>query len=146
MSEFSLIYKKYDTVSGLTESLNKSVLTLKKRQAYNEPGVSERYPNLSVSKDELDYAKREIVKALFSLNQFIEERSTGNVLYELLDNELFRKQILADDHFKETLRQVIEKIKQDTTLSEEDFNMLDKFISILDNESTILFRKLRNQR
>src|SRR5690349_17437226 len=120
MSDFSLIFKRYDSVSGLTEALNRSVLTLKKRQAYNQPGISERYPGLSVSDEEIEIAKREIVKALLSLNQFIDERSSENILYELLDNELFLKQILTDDQYRETLRQVIEKIKADTSLSDAD--------------------------
>jgi len=146
MSEFSLILRKYDSVSGLTESLNRSVLALKKRHISREPGVARKYPEILVNDDEVNAARQEIIRALFSLDEFINKKNSENILYELMGNDLFRQQILADDHYKELVRQVAEKLKADTELDTDEFGVLDKFISILDNESTILFRKLRNHR
>jgi hypothetical protein len=48
--------------------------------------------------------------------------------------------------FKNQILEALNKIKNDKELSKGDLLNIDKFISILDNEAAVLFRKLRTSR
>ncbi len=146
MSDFSLLYKKYSSVSNLTNGLNNSVITLKRRNLASRPEIKMANPKLDVTDDEVQKAQKDIIITLSALEQFYNNRDTNNELYELMDNSLFRNQILNNAEFKTQIMQALEKIKGDTELNRKDLANIDKFISILDNEAAVLFRKLRTNR
>jgi hypothetical protein len=146
MSDFGLIYKRYDSVSALTELLNNSVLALKKKQAFNDPAIAARYPKLAVSDEDVFSARHSIHKTLEDLMVFIDGKRPETAILELKNNALFQSQVLNDDTFQHTIKDIQSKLDGEQELDQPELSALDKFISILDNESTILFRKLRNQR
>lgn len=146
MSDFSLLYKKYNSVSNLTNGLNNSVITLKRRNLASRPEIVEANPKLNVSDDDVQKAQKEITVILSALEDFYNKQDTNNELYELMDNQLFRNQILNNAEFKTQIMQALEKIKGNTDLSRKDLANIDKFISVLDNEAAVLFRKLRTNR
>lgn len=146
MSDFSLLYKKYSSVSNLTNDLNNSVITLKRRALSSKPDVKEKSPNLKVSDEEVTKAKGGIGLVLSALEDFYNNQNTNSDLYELMDNQLFKSQVLNNIEFKTQILEALNKIKNDKELSKNDLLNIDKFISILDNEAAVLFRKLRTNR
>lgn len=146
MSDFSLLYKKYNSVSNLTNDLNNSVITLKRKNVSSIKEYKEKHPQLAVSEDDIAKANGLIVDILSLLEKFYNSQDTQNELYELMDNSLFQNQILKNVLFKDEIIKVLEKLKSQKDLSAKDLSSIDKFISILDNEAAVLFRKLRTSR
>jgi hypothetical protein len=146
MSDFSLLYKKYKSVSNLTNDLNNSVITLKRRDISSIKEYRDKHPKLAVTKDEVIKANHLLVEILSLLEKFYNNQDTKSELYELMDNSLFQNQILKNVVFKDEIINVLGKLKADKNLSTKDLSNIDKFISILDNEAAVLFRKLRTSR
>jgi len=146
MSDFSLLYKKYNSVSNLTNDLNNSVITLKRRDISAIKEYREKHPKLSVTPDEITKANHLIVEILSVLEMFYNNQDTKSELYELMDNSLFQNQILKNVVFKDEIIKVLQKLKAEKDLTTKDLSNIDKFISILDNEAAVLFRKLRTSR
>jgi hypothetical protein len=146
MSDFSLLYKKYNSVSNLTNDLNNSVITLKRRDISSIKEYRDKHPKLAVTKDEVIKANHLLVEILSLLEKFYNNQDTKSELYELMDNSLFQNQILKNVVFKDEIINVLGKLKADKNLSTKDLSNIDKFISILDNEAAVLFRKLRTSR
>ena len=146
MSDFSLLYKKYNSVSNLTNDLNNSVITLKRRNISSHKEYTEKHPKLAVTDDEVIKANQLLVEILSILERFYNEQDTKSELYELMDNSLFQNQILNNVVFKDEIIKALEKLKGQKDLSAKDLSNIDKFISILDNEAAVLFRKLRTSR
>lgn len=146
MSDFSLLYKKYNSVSNLTNDLNNSVITLKRRDVSSIKEYKEKHPKLSVTGDEVTKANDLLVEILSVLEMFYNNQDTKSELYELMDNSLFQNQILKNVVFKDEIIKVLQKLKAEKDLSSKDLSYIDKFISILDNEAAVLFRKLRTSR
>lgn len=146
MSDFSLLYKKYNSVSNLTNDLNNSVITLKRRDVSAIKENREKHPELSVTPDEVTKANHLLIEILSVLEMFYNNQDTKSELYELMDNSLFQKQILKNVVFKDEIIKVLQKLKAEKELSPKDLSNIDKFISILDNEAAVLFRKLRTSR
>lgn len=146
MSDFSLLYKRYNSVSNLTNDLNNSVMMLKRKVLTSREEIDKEHPNLKVSEEELAYAQKSIVAILSALANFYNQQDTNSELYELMDNQLFKNQILNNPEYKEQIISTLEKIKSNTELSRKDLAGIDKFVSILDNEAAVLYRKLRIDR
>ncbi|MCO5950529.1 hypothetical protein [Mucilaginibacter flavidus] len=146
MSDFSLLYKKYNSVSSLTNGLNNSVLTLKRRNLVSKPGVEEQHPKLQVSDSEVEKAQKDISLILSDLEMFYQNQNIHNNLYELRDNPLFKNQILDNTEFRNQILAALEKVKSSKSLTNKDLSYIDKFISVLDNQASVLYRKLRTNR
>lgn len=146
MSDFSLLYKRYNSVSNLTNDLNNSVMMLKRKVLTSREEIDKEHPNLKVSEEELAYAQKSIVAILSALANFYNQQDTNSELYELMDNQLFKNQILNNPEYKDQIISTLEKIKSNTELSRKDLAGIDKFVSILDNEAAVLYRKLRIDR
>jgi hypothetical protein len=122
MSDFTLLYKKYSSVSSLTNELNGSVIVLKRR-------------NMAANK-----------KILATLEAFYAKQESSSSLYQLSENQLFRKYILENVEYREQVKQAAAKLRNHQYLSNKDLGDIDRFISILDNEASVLYRKLRSSR
>lgn len=146
MSDFSLLYKKYNSVSNMTNDLNNSVITLKRRALTKTSQDLNKNAKLKVSDDELKKAIGNLTLILSSLKDFYNNQDTNNQLYELMDNQFFRNQVLNDLEFKAAILETLNKIKNGNELSKNDLEAVDRLISILDNEAAVLFRKLRTRR
>lgn len=146
MSDFSSLYKKYDSVSQMTDTLNIAVMAIKRRAVASKPGVKQQHPNLDVSDTELARARKEVEHVLSELVKFYNEPRTKDELYELMDNSLFKNQILMNEESRGLMLSALEKIRAGTNLTRRELDQLDVFISILDNEAGVLFRKLRSSR
>jgi len=146
MSDFSLLYKKYNSVSNQTTNLNNAVITLKRRVASEQEEYRHKFPGLAVSDDEVTKAGQTLSKELALLAAFYKKQDTQNEFYDLMDNELFRKQILNNPDFQKSVTGILRKLKSQNRLTEKDLTAIDKLITILDNEASLLFRTLRTSR
>lgn len=146
MSDISSLYKKYNSVSNLTKDLNKSVITLKRRDLSSLKEFRDHFPGLSVTNDEVTKAKNLLVEILSLLERFYNKQDMNSQLYELMDNSMFQNQILKNIVFKDDMSKVLGKLKSDKNLTSKELVNVDRFISILDNEAAVLFRKLRTSR
>lgn len=146
MSDISSLYKKYNSVSNLTKDLNKSVIILKRRDLSSLKEFRDHFPGLSVTNDEVTKAKNLLVEILSLLERFYNKQDMNSQLYELMDNSMFQNQILKNIVFKDDMSKVLGKLKSDKNLTSKELVNVDRFISILDNEAAVLFRKLRTSR
>lgn len=146
MSDFSVIHKKYNSISNLTNELNNSVIVLKRRNMVADPKVRKTHPKLQVQEDEIAKANQDITDILTALEAFYAKPETTSSLYELMDNLLFKKFILENVEYKQNILQSLEKLKALKHLNNKELSGIDKFISILDNEASVLYRKLRSTR
>jgi len=147
MSDFSHLYKKYNSVSNLTKDLNNSVITLKKRSLLSGNNNNNiKAAGMKVSEEEAEKAKRSLEGILSMLDQFYKKQDIHNELYELMDNQLFKSQVLQNVEFRDKISSALGKLKENTELSTQDLLNIDQFISVLDNEASVLFKKLRTSR
>ena len=146
MSDFSTLYKKYNSISNLTNDLNNSVIVLKRRNIMTDPANKANYPKLDVQDTEVFKANKDIALILSHLENFYNNQDTRNSLYELMVNPLFRNNILDNMEYREHILQSLKKLQEDQALSEEELSSIDRFVSILDNEASVLYRKLRSTR
>ncbi|MFN8291425.1 MAG: hypothetical protein U0U70_14305 [Chitinophagaceae bacterium] len=121
-------------------------MMLKRKVLTSREEIDKEHPNLKVSEEELAYAQKSIVAILSALANFYNQQDTNSELYELMDNQLFKNQILNNPEYKDQIISTLEKIKSNTELSRKDLAGIDKFVSILDNEAAVLYRKLRIDR
>ncbi|MDF2188324.1 hypothetical protein [Paraflavitalea sp. CAU 1676] len=144
MSDFSHLYKKYNSVSNLTNDLNNAIITLKKRNLINQN--NQAAAQLKVSEEDTEKAKKTLHSILSLLEQFYNKQDIHNELYELMTNQLFKNQVLQNIEFKEQINTALNKLNTQTELTIEDLLNVDRFISVLDNEASVLFKKLRTSR
>ncbi len=126
--------------------MNNSVIILKRRDISAGKEFIEKHPKLSVTLEEVTKANHLLVEILSVLEMFYNNQDTKSELYELMDNSLFQNQILKNVVFKDEIIKVLQKLRAENELSSKDLSNIDKFISILDNEAAVLFRKLRTSR
>jgi len=146
MSDFTLLYKKYSSVSSLTNELNGSVIVLKRQNMAANKKILETHPRLQVADEEVAKANRELLNILATLEAFYDKQESSSSLYQLSENQLFRKYILENVEYREQVKQAAAKLRNHQYLTNKDLGYIDRFISILDNEASVLYRKLRSSR
>ena len=122
------------------------MITLKRRDISSLKEFRDQYPGLSVTNEEVDKAKGLLVEILSLLERFYNKQDMNSQLYELMDNSMFQNQILKNIVFKDDMSKVLGKLQSNRNLSSKELVNVDRFISILDNEAAVLFRKLRTSR
>ena len=146
MSDFTLLYKKYNSISNLTNDLNGSVIVLKRRNMSADKKIVEKHPKIQVADEDYEKANNELLNILTTLEAFYDKPEPGNYLYQLSENALFKKYILENVEYREHIKQSVNKLKGHQSLTNKELTDIDRFISILDNESSVLYRKLRSTR
>jgi hypothetical protein len=117
MSDFGLLHERYNSVSNLTNDLNNSVMMIKRKVLASIGEIGKEHPSLKVSDEELSHAQKGIIAILTVLANFYKQQNTDSELYELMDNPLFKNQILNNPEYKEQIISTLEKIKSNTDLS-----------------------------
>ncbi len=146
MSDFTLLFKKYTNVANLTNELNSSVITLKRRNMAVDKNIIAAHPKIQVADDEVLNAKHELLGILSKLEEFYDKGDPTNYIYQLAENKLFKKHILDNVEYREHIRESVNKLKNNQSLNNEELTDIDQFVSILDNEASMLYRKLRSTR
>lgn len=144
MSEISVISNQYNTVVDTTDSVNNSIIALKKRAVLAQKKGNQKF---ELSNEELAFSKKFLSDFLGSLKQL---REKGVMESEFLPNIVikdFQKKVINAIPFFETeVQAIIDSIMGDKELEDAQFNLLDKMAATLDNERTVLFKKLRTAR
>lgn len=146
MSELSLISNQYKKVDNTTDKVNKSIITLKKRNLpIDIPEASKK--KIIFSEDDVISAKNYIVDFLeFLLKLQKENISESEYIPHAFITEFQSKVINNTPYFEDEIKKIIESIKENGKLEKLQFNVLDKMASVLDNQRTVLFKKLRSAR
>ncbi len=146
MSEISILSDQYKKLVETSEKVNSSVIVYKKRKLLNESASQSQYPKLFISSDESAVAKDILVSFLTNIKQILEEGRIESDFIPSLVLEDYKKKLDTNQYLKEDIESLIALISKDQTISEESIGILDSIMSVLDNERTILFRKLRTAR
>lgn len=146
MSNFSAIYRSYDDFSNITNDLNESSLILKRNILSKIPSYVQKHPRIQVSKEEVDSAYEALSNIISDLLLFCENEDTSSILYELMDNNLFREKVIASTTFKSVIENLLDKLNNRKEIEESDLIKINEISDIYDNESSILYRKLRQGR
>ncbi|WP_138482118.1 hypothetical protein [Dyadobacter bucti] len=104
------------------------------------------HPKIQVADDEVLNAKHELLGILSKLEEFYDKGDPTNYIYQLAENKLFKKHILDNVEYREHIRESVNKLKNNQSLNNEELTDIDQFVSILDNEASMLYRKLRSTR
>lgn len=141
MSEISVLSNQYEKLVNTSEKINNSVIALKKKGLLNQKNIKLKHPKLSLSEKDYSKATDTLIIFLQNLTGLLNEnKTTEDIPLIVLDNYIKK---LSEPYFKDDLNQLINDLKNQKELEERDIRVLDRIISVLDSERTLLFRKLR---
>ncbi len=146
MSDISVLSNQYDKLVSTSEKVNDSVVAFKKKSILGDGTVKAKYPKLKVSAEELATAKTILLAFLRNIQKLLEEdyMESEYIPTSILDD--YKLKLSANPYLKEDLRKILDLLKQNQPVTEEDINVLDSILLILDNERSSLFKKLRTAR
>lgn len=148
MSEMSILSNQYERLVSTTNSVNDSVILLKKKKfSKDDPNIKRTFSNISNEVSELNGAQNLLVKFLNSLLELItNDNVTSSEYVPNIVFEDYKNRILTIPYVKQDIEKIIELIQKKDNLSPESLDLLDNISSVLDSERTTLFRKLRTAR
>ena len=145
MSEISVLSNLYETVVNTTDSLNNSIISLKKRYIKRSE-LRAKYKSIKLTEAEYKKAKEFILDFLEFIIKLQKEQGTElDFIPQTLIKD-FGQKIDSIPFIEKIIPTIIEILKQEGDLTEEQFLLLDKIASTLDSERTVLFRKLKMAR
>lgn len=146
MSEISVLSNLYEKLVDTSNRINGSVITIKKKGLLGDDITRKKYPKISVSDQEFESATRALITFLnYILSLLNEENQTSDEL-PLMVAETYVHKLKEDAYFKEKISELVNDLTHEKKLNEQDIKVLDRVISLLDSERTLLFRKLRTAR
>ena len=146
MSDISVLSNQYDQLVATSEKVNNSVVAFRKKSLLNDTESRTKYPKLSVSLDELAAAKAILLLFLENIQKLLEDGHMESDFIPTIILEDYKHRLSANPYLKEDLKKLIEVLKQNQLVAEDNIVVLDNILSVLDNERSALFRKLRTAR
>lgn len=151
MSEMTLITKRYSDIMDFISKVNKSVIVFKKKSLLTDRINKDRYPKLEVTTEDMKTAKEDLLQSLSDLENLAASNESSSLEYNnklkgLSESSALQDIILNNETERREIRNMVERLRANRPLSKEHFIILDKIIGILDNERSLLFRKLRTAR
>jgi hypothetical protein len=147
MSEISHLSDQYKRIVDLSNRINNAVIILRKKEMNTNKELARKYRNIRVKKESIEQARKEISDFLKDILSVIKTKQfqTGKLPYFLIHgfNELIKK----NPYLENDLEDLVHKL--DTTgkeLTTKDFELLDKILSVIDEDRTNVFRKLRSKK
>lgn len=146
MSDISVLSNQYGKLLSTSDKVNNSVIAFKKKSLLKNLASKERYPKLSVSPEELDRAKTILLSFLENIRKLLEEdfRESDYIPMIIIDD--YKKRLSLNPYLKEDLKKLLDLLKYNQPIEEDNLTVLESILSILDNERSTLFRKLRTAR
>jgi hypothetical protein len=129
MSNINQLSNEYQNLAALAEQFNKAILVLKKEYLLSDEESKKKYPTLRLTDTERKNAHDFSEKMLVYLN----ERQPFM--------KAISRKIAQDD-----LINLQKTLALENTLNEDDLEKLDIVLFSLDEERSVLFRKLRMSR
>jgi hypothetical protein len=141
MSDISILSGRYDTISKFSNKLNEAILLLKKA------ALKAREPVMMVREgSETDKAREFLRLLLGELIETLDERfpTKATIPYSLVD--AFQKLCQTQPDFDQKLKNLHHRLTHYRDLIPDDFDLLDKLLSVVDADASAVFRKLWRKR
>ncbi|SCB87191.1 hypothetical protein GA0116948_101601 [Chitinophaga costaii] len=146
MSEISVLSNQYEQLVSTSDTVNNSVIALKKKNLLGSGNVQRKYPRLNVSASELTTAQTILKSFLENIIKLIREDAQESTYIPSIILDDYKKRMTKNQYLMEDLTELLERITKSQELEERHIAALDDILSILDSERSILFRKLRTAR
>jgi hypothetical protein len=146
MSEISVLSNQYEKLVKTSDRINNSVIAVKKKELLSRNADKQQFPKLILSEEDFNEAMKVLLGFLINLNILLNEESNKSEDLPLIILDDYKAKLTESPYFKEDLEQLITDIKGQKELNEKDIRVLDRVLSVLDSERTLLFRKLRTAR
>jgi hypothetical protein len=146
MSDISTLSNQYEKLVATSDKINNSVIAFKKQNILSEAKTSIKHPKLKVSSQEINIAKIILLSFLENILKIIEEDYQQSDFIPLPILPDYKEKLSTYPYLKEEIIKLKEELENDRPITRSDIEVLDKILSILDNERSTLFRKLRKAR
>lgn len=146
MSEISVLSNQYEKLVKTSDKINNSVIAVKKKNLLSRNTVKQQFPKLIISEEDIKEAMDILLNFLKNLNSLLNEESNKSEDLPLIILDDYKAKLTESPYFKEDLTQLITDIQENKQMDEKDIKVLDRVLSVLDSERTLLFRKLRTAR
>jgi hypothetical protein len=144
MSDISILSGRYDTISKFSTKLNEAILILKKAALK----ASQPAPTVMYVRDwsATDEAREFLGKLLSELVETLDGSlpAETTIPYSLADG--FQKLHLNDPDFDQGVKNLRHRLTHFQDPTPEDFDLLDKLLSVVDADVSTVFRKLWRKR
>lgn len=146
MSEISVLSNQYEKLVRTSDKINNSVIAVKKKDLLSRNTAKQQFPKLILTEEDFKEAMTILLGFLRNLNSLLNEESSKSEDLPLIILDDYIAKLTESPYFKEDLAQLIADIQENKKLDEKDIRVLDRVLSVLDSERTLLFRKLRTAR
>jgi hypothetical protein len=146
MSDISVLSNQYEQLVATSDKVNNSVIAFKKKSILSDAASKGKYPKLNVSPEELAAAKAILLLFLGNIIHLIDSDTLESDFIPTIVLDDYKHRLSVSPFLKDELTKLIETLKQNEPVNEESIQVLDNILSILDNERSTLFRKLRTAR
>lgn len=146
MSDISVLSNQYDKLVSTSEKVNNSVIAFKKKSILSDDVNKAKYPKLKITAEELDMAKSVLMLFLENIQKLLEDDYMESEFIPITVLEDYKLRLSANPYLKEDLKKLLELLKQNKPVGEDNIIVLDTILLILDNERSSLFKKLRTAR
>jgi len=146
MSDISVLSNQYKQLVATSDKVNNSVIAFKKKSILSDAGNKAKYPKLNVSPEELAAAKSVLLLFLGNIIHLIDSDTLESDFIPTIILDDYKHRLSVSPFLKDELTKLIEILKQNQPVAEDNIQVLDNILSILDNERSTLFRKLRTAR
>lgn len=146
MSEISVLSNQYEKLVKTSDKINNSVIAVKKKDLLSRNAAKHQFPKLIIYEADIKEAMEILLNFLNNLNSLLNEESNKSEDLPLIILDDYKAKLTESPYFKEDLTQLISDIQENKQMDEKDIKVLDRVLSVLDSERTLLFRKLRTAR
>lgn len=146
MSDISVLSNQYEQLVATSDKVNNSVIAFKKKSLLSDVASKDKYPKLNVSPEELAAAKSVLLLFLGNIIHLIDSDTLESDFIPTIILDDYKHRLSVSPFLKDELEKLIEILNQNQPVAEDNIQVLDNILSILDNERSTLFRKLRTAR
>jgi len=146
MSDISVLSSQYDQLVKTSDSINSSAIAIKKQSLLKEAGIKQRHPKLAVSETEISNARSVLVSFFENVYRLLEEEYKESDFIPITVLDDYKQRLAGDPYLKEDLGELVQHLRDNQPVSDNDVKVIDVILSILDSERSTLFRKLRTAR
>jgi len=146
MSDVSLLSSQYNQLVAASDKVNNSVITFKKEHLLTNEHNRQKYPKLTVSREEHDQAKGTLIAFLDNIKKILDDNDiTSDFIPSLMILE-YKDRLSLNQDLKFELQKLIQQVSNDKPIQHKELAVLDSLLTVLDSTRSTLFRKLRKGR
>ena len=146
MSDITVLSNQYEKLVATSDKVNNSVIVFKKKRLLNDKSNRDKFPKLAVTDKEIEEARDTLLPFLDNIKKILDEDFSQSEYIPTIILQDYKEKLLSSAYLKDDVNTLIERIKDNLGMADDNIEVLDKILSILDNERSMLFRKLRKAR